>query len=227
MFVDRPTRATRPPTVPGGIPGWSHTNNDIVLLSKVGGTGGDPYGGWIGTATNHPLNFFARNSKTPSLAIEANGFVSVNDIDVAGSINICLGFANHISFCSSSLRYKTDVQSFAGGLDVVSRLRPITFTWKKGGTRDVGFGAEEVEKAEPLLTFRNPQGEIEGVKYNQISVVLVNAINEQQTQIASLHKRIEDLESIKTESAQLKAQLAELMAGLGRMEQGLSAKGRR
>jgi hypothetical protein len=212
---------------PGGVFGWSHTNGDIVLVSKVGGTGGDPYGGWIGTVSNHPLNFFVTNSKTPSLFIEKNGFVGVNGIDVDGSTNVCFGFLNHLSYCSSSLRYKTDVQSFTGGLDILNRLRPITFTWKKSGKRDIGFGAEEVEKVEPLLTFRNPEGEVEGVKYSQISAVLVNAIKEQQTQITFLRKKIEDLESIKTENAQLKGQLAELMARLGRIEQGLSAEGMR
>jgi len=48
---------------------------------------------------------------------------------------------------------------------------------------DVGFGAEEVARVEPLLTTTNDKGEIEGVKYAQISTVLVNAVNEQQAEI--------------------------------------------
>jgi hypothetical protein len=42
--------------------------------------------------------------------------------------------------------------------------------------RDIGLGAEEVERVEPLLTFRNEKGEIEGVKYDRITPVLVNAV---------------------------------------------------
>jgi hypothetical protein len=45
--------------------------------------------------------------------------------------------------------------SFSRGLDIVRRLRPITFDWKDGGMRDVGLGAEEVNEVEPLLTTRN------------------------------------------------------------------------
>ena len=52
--------------------------------------------------------------------------------------------------------------------------------------RDIGLGAEEVEQIEPLLTFRNDKGEIEGVKYNQLSAVFINAIKEQQNQIETL-----------------------------------------
>jgi hypothetical protein len=90
------------------------------------------------------------------------------------------------------LRYKTDVQSFQGGLDVVRRLRPISFNWKEGGLRDVGFGAEEVEQIEPLLTTYNDKGEIEGVKYKQITTVLVNAVNELKAENDSLKTRLAD-----------------------------------
>ncbi len=74
-------------------------------------------------------------------------------------------------------------------MEIVSRLRPIRFVWKDGGP-DIGFAAEEVEKIEPLLTFRNDKGEIEGVKYGQINAVLVNAIKELQAQIDALTKLV-------------------------------------
>jgi trimeric autotransporter adhesin len=107
-------------------------------------------------------------------------------LDGSGSLDVCRNDAFRLSTCSSSLRYKTRVQPFTRGLDVVRRLRPITFEWKDGVGSDVGFGAEDVEQVEPLLTTRNDKGEIEGVKYKQITTVLVNAIKEQQDQIAAL-----------------------------------------
>ena len=77
---------------------------------------------------------------------------------------MCLNPDSEISDCSSSLRYKKDVARFAGGLNIINRLRPISFTWKQGGIRDIGLGAEEVEQVEPLLTFRNDKGEISETK---------------------------------------------------------------
>jgi len=71
------------------------------------------------------------------------------------------------------------------------RLKPITYRWKSDGRRDVGFGAEQVAKVEPLLTFKNEHGEVEGVNYGQISTVLVNAIKEQQKQIEQQQRQIE------------------------------------
>lgn len=88
----------------------------------------------------------------------------------------------------SSQRYKSNVESLHGGLNLVNRLRPVTFDWKEGGAHDVGFIAEEVAAIEPLLTFRNEKGEVEGVKYQLVSVILVNAVKEQQAQIEQLKK---------------------------------------
>jgi hypothetical protein len=122
-----------------------------------------------------------------------NGTLGIGTLGSGGTVNLCrpILFPLIVSSCSSSLRYKTDVQAFIGGLDVVRRLRPITFNWKDGGMRDVGFAAEDVEKVESLLVTYNDKGEIEGVKYGQLTTVLVNAVKEQQEQIQKQNAQIE------------------------------------
>jgi hypothetical protein len=116
---------------------------------------------------------------------------------IGGSRELCIPdsvFPNRgtqIHTCSSSLRYKNDAKTYSGGMDIVRRLRPITFQWRGGSKRDLGFGAEEVEKVEPLLVFYNEKGEVDGVKYRQITAVLVNAINEQQRTIEQQHRLVE------------------------------------
>lgn len=54
---------------------------------------------------------------------------------------------------------------------------------------DLGLGAEDVANVEPLLVTYNNKGEVEGVKYDRVGVVLVNAVKEQQTQIESLERQ--------------------------------------
>jgi hypothetical protein len=76
---------------------------------------------------------------------------------------------------------------------VLNRLRPITFDWKQGGMHDLGFGAEEIAAVEPLLVTRNDKGEVEGVKYDRITAVLVNAVKEQQEQIKRQQSEIASL----------------------------------
>jgi hypothetical protein len=134
---------------------------------------------------------------------EVDGNLNVGTVDIqrpaSGGTQACFdnSIPRNLGLCSSSLRYKKDVARFAGGLDIVNRLNPISFTWKKDGSRDIGLGAEEVARIDALLTFRNDKGEIEGVKYNQLSAVFITAIKEQQSQI-------------KQQEEQLKAQQSEI-----------------
>jgi len=83
-------------------------------------------------------------TSNPQSTLDVNGTVRVVTLGAAGATPLCRNVTNQIATCSSSLRYKQDIAPFASGLDVVHRLRPISFTWKDGGLRDVGFGAEDV-----------------------------------------------------------------------------------
>jgi hypothetical protein len=135
-------------------------------------------------------------TSAPSDKLHVNGVIRVSSLGAAGSTNLCRNASDQIATCSSSLRYKTDIAPFSGGLDVVNRLRPISFTWKESGIRDVGFGAEDVARVAPLFTFTNDKDEIEGVKYDRIGVVLVNAIKEQQEQIGQQQSQIKTQETM-------------------------------
>jgi len=121
--------------------------------------------------------------------------MALKQLQAGGSDSVCLGplLPSQLRFfaqCSSSRRYKDNIEDFRGGLDVVRRLRPVTFNWKSNGAKDIGFVAEEINEVEPLLNNFNENGEVEGVKYAQVTTVLVNAVKEQQTQIEQLEERI-------------------------------------
>jgi hypothetical protein len=125
------------------------------------------------------------------------GPVNVPNLGVAGIINLCYsGDDRLIAQCSSSARYKNHILPLDAGLDMIKLLRPVTFDWRTSGERDLGLIAEEVEKVEPLLTTRNQKGEIEGVKYTQLTVVLINAIKEQQKMLDRQQKEIDELKRI-------------------------------
>jgi len=161
--------------------GMVHTDGNISLGTYLGGSGN---GGYIGTKSNHPLHFFV-NDGAPSMTVDTGGVVHINALGSAGSTALCRNASNQISTCSSSLRYKKDLQPFNRGLALLNSLHPITFKWKADNSLDLGFGAEDVAAVEPLLVTHNDRGEVEGVKYDRITAVLVNAVKEQQTLIAS------------------------------------------
>ena len=114
---------------------------------------------------------------------------------------------------SSSLRYKSNVTPFIGGLDLVNHLRPIAFTWKGSGAKDIGLGAEDVERVAPIFTFKNEKGEIEGVRYDRLAVIFVNAIKEQE---AELQRQQELLSQQQQQIASLSAQIRMMEKALRR-----------
>lgn len=146
-------------------------------------------------------------------SVLVSGILTVEGSGSAGNAAVCRNFTGQISFCSSSLRYKTNINPFTSGLALVEHLRPITFDWKEGGMRDLGLGAEDVAAVEPLLVNYNDKGEVEGVKYDRITVVLLNAVKEQQAQIekqtaqiAAQEKQIRELdEQVKQQRSALES----------------------
>jgi Chaperone of endosialidase len=149
------------------------------------------------------------------LIINSTGTVSVPNFGSGGTASVCRNSTNggELAFCSSSLRYKTSIANFAGGMNIINQLRPISFEWKQNRMKDIGLGAEEVEKVEPLLTFRNDKGEIEGVRYDRLGVLFVNAFKEQQQQIEQQREQLDRQETqIKQERAIAAAQQRQLEA---------------
>ena len=93
---------------------------------------------------------------------------------------------------------------------MIKQLRPVSFNWLANNQADFGLVAEEVSKVEPLLTTVNEKGEVEGVKYERVGVVLINAVNEQQAQIEAQARQIEEQRTlIKQQSEKADKQQAE------------------
>ncbi|MEP6904239.1 MAG: tail fiber domain-containing protein, partial [Actinomycetota bacterium] len=145
-------------------------------------------------------------TNTPAAKLDVNGIIRVVSLGSAGATSLCRNASNEISTCSSSIRYKQNINPFTPGLSLIKQLRPVSFNWRADNQADFGLVAEEVNKVEPLLTTTNDKGEVEGVKYDRVGVVLVNAVQEQQTQIEAQQKQIdEQKELLKKQEAEIEA----------------------
>ena len=154
--------------------------SDEIALGRAGGGDRVRIPGFA--VVESGANFFGVTTTYGPLQLEG--------LSAAGSTSLCLNSNDRVATCSSSLRYKTNLAPYSNGLNVLNHLRPITFDWKEGGMHDLGLGAEDVEKIDPLLVTYNKQGEVEGVKYDRIGIVLINVVKEQQTQIEAQQAKI-------------------------------------
>lgn len=113
-------------------------------------------------------------------------------LDVAGDIHntgniYSAGYFHNVS----DIRLKTNIQTI-DGLATLSKLRGVTFNWKKDGTLAAGVIAQEVEAVMPEAVHTDADG-IKSVAYDQLIAPLIEAIKEQQIQIDALQAEIEQL----------------------------------
>jgi hypothetical protein len=93
---------------------------------------------------------------------------------------------------TSSSRYKENIESWTTSLNDVLQLRPVSFTGKNDDpdTKIIGLIAEEVEIINPGVVQYSPDGEVEGINYNGIIDMLINAVKELAIQINEIKSKI-------------------------------------
>ena len=115
------------------------------------------------------------------------------------------GNVKGLSFTSTSdRRVKKNIQDFSGALDKVLQLNARTYYYNveeyprfeaEKDKPQIGFIAQEVEQVLPEMVLTDgDQVGLKGVRYGQLTPVLVEAIKEQQEIIESQEQRIEKLE---------------------------------
>jgi hypothetical protein len=145
------------------------------------------------------------NIRTTTDVTAANNFYFGNAAGVS-STGVCrsgitgadpwLGFGVYgIGFCVSLGKYKDNQQNLSIGLDELRQLRAKEFDWNiNNNGHDLGFIAEEVEAVSPLLT-EYAEGKLSGVKYNQMSALIVNAVQELDVQVQANDTRLDVVEA--------------------------------
>ena len=141
------------------------------------------------TAADHTLKFVDSSGATQlTLGGDADGEFALDVTDGSASKNK-IRAAAFVTY--SDERLKTDVTRIENGLETVNNLKAVNFTWKKDGSKDFGFMAQELKQVVPQAVHGSEEG-LYGVDYGRLSAILVSAIQEQSAQIASLKKQLEN-----------------------------------
>jgi hypothetical protein len=154
------------------------------------------YAGQIAYKGLNALTF--QTAGVERMSIISDGKVGIGTVmpqytlDVAGVIR-----ANNVS--PSDARLKTEIAPLSEALDTVLALRGVTYRWDREGFpekhlpegRQIGLIAQEVEKVLPEVVSTDGQG-LKSLSYQSLVPVLVEALKEQQKEIAEKDARLAD-----------------------------------
>ncbi len=142
-------------------------------------------------ATSAPLDSYASNgvnigTTTPAAALDvqtATPGLKVGATCVSGT-------------CPSDAALKADIRYLSGSLDTVTRLKPAAFRFKDDPNARLGYGlvAQDVQAVAPQLVNKGDDGYLR-VDYSPLTMMLLEAVQEQQAQISDLKAELEDLKA--------------------------------
>jgi len=145
-----------------------------------------------------------------------------NQTPVAGSHAVVVGPNNQLADGTlSSRRFKKDIAPIDKLSEGILALKPVTFHWKNDKTNEPEFClvAEEVAQVNLDWITRNPQGEVTGVRYETIPVLLLNEFLKEHKKVEEQQANISQLKSeMQTMVAQLKEQAAQIQKVSAQLE---------
>lgn len=154
------------------------------------------------TATYYPLLSTSNSGSISSVDTSSSklsfqpssGTLTVTDLSVTdisatdGTFSNDLTVTNSLSAGSitetSSISLKTDITNIENSIDIIGKLRPVSYTRKSTGIKEIGLIAEEVEKIIPEVITNN--GEYKAISYSRLTALLINAVANLQQEIDRL-----------------------------------------
>jgi uncharacterized coiled-coil protein SlyX len=136
---------------------------------------------------------------------------------------------------TSSARFKEGIKAMDKASEAIFALKPMTFHYKKEvdpeGIPQFGLVAEEVEKVNPALITRDPEGKPYTVRYEAINAMLLNEFLKEHCRVQELKSTLEatiakqdrKVQEQEATSAQLKSTVAKQEAIIALQQREIKA----
>jgi Chaperone of endosialidase len=128
---------------------------------------------------------------------------------------------NVLGFNPSTRRVKHDIQPMDKASEVLFALKPVTFKYnsdKKGKTQ-YGLIAEDVAGVAPDLVFRDNNGDVATVRFEQIGAMLLNEFLKEHKKVQNLEATVaQQQKGMEVLTAQLKEQAAQIQKVSAQLE---------
>jgi hypothetical protein len=194
----------------GGTSGYYYYNDSNGIFFDADGSSG--HYNWKISQQNQldgGLTFAASTATggtsfaSPVLAINQNGRVGNGTTSMDYTLHVNGSVAGTSAYNNlSEARLKKDVEPIENGLNKVMALHTITFNWNKtinpelnlDDRNHIDFMAQELEAVLPqVISTGHDAIQTKSVAYGDVVPVLAKAIQEQQSEIESLKKELEEL----------------------------------
>ncbi len=124
-----------------------------------------------------------------------NFHTRIKNVSNTGQANfqfVTIGAGGLLGVQVSSQRYKDDIKPMDKASEALFALKPVTFRFKHEIDPDrrpqYGLIAEEVEKVNPYLVYRDEEGKIQSVRYDLVNAMMLNEFLKE-------HHKVQDLEA--------------------------------
>ena len=104
-----------------------------------------------------------------------SGLVITNDVSIRNEVIVKENIIAFSTFTSSDIKLKKNIKNIENGLDVINKLHPVEFTWKKNNKKSVGFIAQELEEVLPNLV-KTDKNNIKAIKQDKLIPYIVDSI---------------------------------------------------
>ena len=153
----------------------------------------------------------------------------IYNVAVTGS-SVVVNSSGKLGVAVSSARFKDEVKPMDDASEAILALKPVMFRYKKEldpeGRPQFGLLAEDVEKLNRDLVVRDSDGKLYTVRYDAISVMLLNEflkehkkVEEQQATIADLKSTVaQQQKGMEVLTAQFKQQVAQIQKVSAQLE---------
>jgi hypothetical protein len=143
----------------------------------------------IGTVAGHGIRDFHSNTY----------IAGISGVTIAGGVPVVIDAGGHLGSTTSSERFKDEIKPMDKASEAILALKPVTFHYKKeldpDGIPQFGLVAEDVEKVNPDLVVRNPEGKPQTVRYEAVNAMLLNEFLKEHRKNEEQEKTIVELKS--------------------------------
>ncbi len=182
--------------------GYLRINSDEVSSRGANGSGSESVQRTLEylntrstTGINDANNAWNRAGDADATAVAArqgNLWTDSYNRNVSGqSVRVAyLGNTGQLGYSPSSRRYKENIEAYDISDEVMAGIELVVFDYigaDEGSPSEVGFIAENLDALGlSFLTFRNRDGEIEGVHYDRVALALIPTIQRLMARVAEL-----------------------------------------